>query len=385
MDFGLNEEQRLAVNSLRRFLDKEIRPYGQQYRDEPIPKDLTHELLQKLIPYGFLVGPIGEENGGLALDYVTQGLLYEELMRVFPGLAGTACISELTAVDIAITGTDDQQDRYLHKLMSGELIGCLAISEPDVGSNPAAMRTKAEPEGDGYRINGQKAWISNGDVSDLCLVVVRTGGDDPKRSLSRFVVEREPDGYTARDVPKLGLNSWSTAELYFDDTFVPAGNLVGELGTGLKSTLELFERARCFMGLFSVALGQEALDASIQYAQERRQWGKRIGEHQLIQNLIAEMATELDCARLLTYRALSLLDQGVRCDTQTTMAKYYATEAGVRITSKAIEIHGAYGLTKEFPLEQYFRDARVMTIPDGTSEIQKLIIARNLLGMAAFG
>jgi len=383
MEFGFSDEQRLLAQSFRRFLEREIRPQAQEYRDTMIPKEVCHDLLKKLIPYGFVVGSIPEADGGMGLDQVTIGLLYEDLSRVFAGLAGVAMISDTAAAVFALDATPGQKERYLRGIGSADIIPCLAISEPDVGSNPTEIRTRAAKDGAGYRISGQKAWISNGAVSDICYVVARTGGER-NRSLSRFIVEREPAGYTARNVHKIGLNGWSTAELFFDNAYVAAENMVGDPGSGLKTTLQIFERARCFLAVMSVGIAQAALDASIQYARERKQWGKPIGQHQMIQNMIAEMATELDCARLLTYRGFYLLDQGARCDTQTSMAKYYATEVAVNITSKAIEIHGGYGLTKEFPLEQYFRDARVMTIPDGTSEIQKLIVARNLLGLSAF-
>jgi alkylation response protein AidB-like acyl-CoA dehydrogenase len=235
-----------------------------------------------------------------------------------------------------------------------------------------------------YRMNGQKIWISNGSISDLAIILARTEKEAGKKSVSRLIVERSVSPYSTRDIKKLGLNSWPTSELFLDDISVPQENLLGELGEGLKSTLKVFERARCFVALFSTGISQASVDATIRYVKEREQWGKPIGQHQLIQDKLAEMLTELDAARLLAYRGLYLIGKGVRCDTQTSMAKYYATEAGVKITSHAIQIHGGYGLSKEFPVERYFRDARMLTIPDGTSEIQKLIIARNTIGIPAF-
>ncbi|MBI3993688.1 MAG: acyl-CoA/acyl-ACP dehydrogenase [Candidatus Lambdaproteobacteria bacterium] len=384
MDFDLSEEQRLAVDAARRFLEQDIRPYAEQYRDTVVPKPVMHELLRKIVPFGYIVGSIPERDGGMGLPVLTSGLLYEQLFRVFPGLAGTAFINEGFLLTLYHDGTPEQRARYLPGLMSGDLIGCSAITEPNVGSNVRNVSTKATPAGDGYVINGQKNWISNGGISDACIVVVRH--EDAAKGLNRFVVDREPHGYTTRELHKLGLNAWSTAEVFFDNARVPASAQVGAWGTGLKRTLQLFEWARCFVAITSVGIAQSALDHSLAYAQEREQWGKRIGQHQLIQDMIADMATELDCARLLTYRAMSLVDKGARCDTQTSMAKYYATEAAVRITSRAIQIHGAYGLSQEYPLEGLFRDARMMTIPDGTSQIQKLVIARNLLGgLSAFG
>jgi alkylation response protein AidB-like acyl-CoA dehydrogenase len=383
MRFDLTEEQKLLQQSVRKFLDSEMRPYAEEYADKMITKEVARPLLKKLLPFGYIVGAFPEEVGGMALDAVSQGILYEELFRVFPGLAGVAFITQECALSLYEGGSEEQIQRYLPRLLSAESIGCVAVTEPGVGSNPADLTMRAVPEGDFYRLNGEKIWISNGSISDVCIVLAKTGKEG-KKSLSRFIVEKEPNGYTVRDLEKLGFTAWPTSELFFDNTLVPKENLLGRLGEGLKETLKAFERARCFVALAAIGVAQSALEAAIQYAQERKQWGKPIGQHQLIQEMIADMATELDAARLLTYRGLYLVGKGVRCDTQTSMAKWYATEAAVRITSHAIQIHGAYGLSKEFPVERYFRDARMLTIPDGSTQIQKLIIARNMLGMAAF-
>jgi len=383
MRLDLTEEQKLMQQSVRKFLENEMRPYAEEYADKMIIKEVAHQLLKKLLPFGYIVGAFPEEVGGMALDAVSQGILYEELFRVFPGLAGVAFITQECALSLYEGGSDKQIQRYLPRLLSAELIGCVAVTEPGVGSNPADLTMRAVPEGDFYRLNGEKIWISNGSISDVCIVLAKTG-DEGKKSLSRFIVEKEPNGYSVRELKKLGLHAWPTSELFFDNTLVPKENLLGRPGDGLKETLKAFERARCFVALAAIGIAQAALEAAIQYAQERKQWGKSIGQHQLIQEMIADMATELDAARLLAYRGLYLVGKGVRCDTQTSMAKWYATEAAVRITSHAIQIHGAYGLSKEFPVERYFRDARMLTIPDGSTQIQKLIIARNMLGMAAF-
>lgn len=384
MNFDFTEEQHLAVESFRRFLDAEIRPSSALYRDTMIPKPVVHDLLVKMIPYGVGAGWLPEEDGGMGLDLITSGLLYEELSRVSPGLAGTAYINEATAISIAWVASPALKAKYVPDLLAGKSIGCEAITEPSVGSNPRDVKTRAVKDGDFYRITGEKTWISNGHVSDIAIVVCRTEDHGPG-VLSLFLVDRREHGYESRDLPKLGLNAWSTGQLYFDDVKVPAANMIGLPGVGLKQTIRMFERVRCFVAIQAIGIAQAALDEAVKYAKERVQWGKPIGGHQLIQAMIAEMATELDAARMLTLRGLHLLQKGVRCDTQTSMAKFYATETALRVASKAVQIHGAYGISKEYPVEQMFRDARMMTIPDGTSEIQKLIIARNLLGIAAFG
>lgn len=384
MDFDLTEEQRLILDTWRQFLAGDIGPAVAPFSDAPMPKALVHELLRKLLPFGVGCGWIPEGEGGLGLDLMTSGLLYEELARVSPDLAGTAFINEAVALLLYRLGSTSLRDRYMRPTLRADLIGCSAITEPGVGSNVRDIRTRAVRDGAGYRISGEKNWISNGNVSDYAVVLARatdSGADD----LSLFLVDRAEKGYQSRDLHKLGLNGWSTAQLVFDDALVPEGNRVGEPGAGLSATLKLFERARCFVALLSIGIAHAALEAAISYACQREQWGRPIAGHQLVQEMIADMATELDCARLLTYRALFLVQKGVRCEAQAAMAKYYATEAAIRITSNAIQVHGSYGLSREFPVEQYFRNARMLTIPDGTSQIQKLIIGRNLLGMPAFG
>jgi alkylation response protein AidB-like acyl-CoA dehydrogenase len=384
MDFDLDETQRLTVDAARRFLESEIAPVARRYADAPLAKPLVHELLRKIAPFGYGGASVPERDGGPGLDVLTAGLLYEELFRVFPGLGGTAFINEGAALILVRAASPSLKARYLPGLLRGDLVGCAAITEPDVGSNPREIRTLAVPTHEGFRLRGRKSWISNGDVSDFAVVVTRIEG---RPGLHRILVDRREHGYTSRELPKLGLASWSTAELAFDDVFVPAENLLGagEKGNALAETLRGFEWARCFVALAAIGIARAALEEAIRYARERRQWGKPIGQHQLVQAMIADMATELDCARLLVYRGLYLVKKGVRCDRETSMAKYYATEAAVRIASRAVEIHGAYGLSREVPVERCFRDARVLTIPDGTSEIQKLIVARSLLGLDAFG
>jgi alkylation response protein AidB-like acyl-CoA dehydrogenase len=263
-------------------------------------------------------------------------------------------------------------------MLQGERIGCMCISEPDVGSNVAEVRTSATRDGDAWVIRGQKLWISNGAWSDFAIVVCRTG-----EGLSMILADRA-DGYTSHEIEKMGLHAIPTSELFFDGVRVPLTNLLGELGKGLQTTLRLFEPARVLVGLTSVGIAGAALEEAITYAKERHQHGKPIAGHQLIQAYLAEMATEIDASRLLCQRALGLLQRGARCDTEASMAKWYATEMAVRVASKAVQIHGGFGITKDYRVERLFRNARIMPIPDGTTEIQKLIIARNLVGMSAF-
>jgi len=379
MDFALSEEQRLAVDSIRKFAARELMEPARAYRTKRIPKDVFHELFRKLSQFGILGWCVPEENGGPGLDCLTTVMMLEELFKVFPDLAAASFINATVASMLMRDGTEEQKERYLPGVILGDLIACQALSEPGAGSEPSRAILSARPDRDGYRLNGQKSWISNGGVSDFCVLVARTG--EGKRGLTRFLVDRA--SYQTREIELMGHKGYSSAELFFDNVWIHKSAMLGEIGMALNHSLKDLEVARCFAAALSIGISHAALDASISYAKTREQWGKPIGGHQLIQDHIAKMATELQCARLMLYRAAWSIDQGGRCDTECSMAKYYATEAGVRITSRAIQIHGATGLAVETGIETLFRTARMATIPDGTSEIQKLIIARNILGISA--
>jgi alkylation response protein AidB-like acyl-CoA dehydrogenase len=381
VDFSLSDEQRSAIDGWHRHLERNVRPITSAHLDSPFPKDVAHALLRLTIPYGVGSGWIPEADGGAGLDFLTSGLLFEELSRTSPDLAGVAWVTEGAALKIQSAGLPGLKERYLPGLVSGDLIGCSATSEPGAGSNVREIKTKAKRDGNQYRISGEKLWTSNATIADFALVVALTD----ERQYTMFLVDRKEHGFEARDIHKLGLNGWSMGQLIFDDVLVPEENIVGGLGGGLRETMKGFERSRCFVSTLALGIAQSALDASIAYSLERQQFGKPIAGHQLIQGLLAEMATELEAARLLVYRALWLLASGTRCELEAAIAKSFATEAAQRITSKAVQIHGAFGLTTEFPVERYFRNARLLTIPDGTTQINQLIIGRKLTGIDAFG
>ncbi|MBE0626455.1 MAG: acyl-CoA/acyl-ACP dehydrogenase [Burkholderiales bacterium] len=381
MDFSLSEEQRSAIDGWHRHLERKVRPITSAHLDNPFPKDVAHELLRLTIPYGVGSGWIPEADGGAGLDFLTSGLLFEELSRTSPDLGGVAWVSEGAALKIQSAGLPALRDRYLPGLVSGDLIGCSATSEPGAGSNVREIKTRARRDGRNFRITGEKLWTSNATIADFALVVALTD----ERQYTMFLIDRQEHGYEAREISKLGLNGWSMGQLIFDEVLVPEENIIGGLGGGLRETMKGFERSRCFVSTLALGIAQSALDASIAYSLQRQQFGKAIAGHQLIQGLLAEMVTELEAARLLVYRALWLLSSGTRCELEAAIAKSFATEAAQRISSKAIQIHGASGLTREFPVERYFRNARLLTIPDGTTQINQLIIGRKLTGIDAFG
>jgi alkylation response protein AidB-like acyl-CoA dehydrogenase len=285
--------------------------------------------------------------------------------------------------NIHLFGTPEQKKKFLPPMLKAEMILCMGITEPNVGSNPSAIETLATLEGDYYIVNGTKTWITNGDVSDVCVLVTQTKTGAGAAGICHLIVERNVSPYEARELSKIGMRSSNTAELYFNNCRVPKENVLVRSGEGLKDILRGFETMRSLMALGAAGISQAAIDASIRYAKQRHQFGKLIGSFQLIQEMIADMIVDTEISRLLGFRALSKIDKGMRCDSEASMAKFYSVEAAVRTTYKAIQIHGAMGLSDELPLERYFRDARTFTIPDGTTQIQKLIVSRNALGINA--
>ncbi len=380
MDFAPSEEQLAAVEAWRRFIARDLAPRLGAFADRAIAKAEAHALLRLMMRYGVGNGWVPEADGGAGLDFLSSGLLFEELSRWSPDLAGLAWVAEGAALKVQQAGTPAQKARYLPGLVSGDLIGCSAISEPGVGSDARAVATRAVRDGDGWRISGEKLWTSNASVADLVLLLARTSEEE----LTLFLLDRREHAFEVREIPKLGLNGWPMGQLVLEDLRVSDDCRLGPVGRGMAETMKGFERSRCFVSTLALGIGQAALDAAIGYARDRRQFGKPIGGHQLVQAMLAAMATDLEAARLLVYRALWKMAQGERAEIEASMAKSFATEAVLRITSQAIQVHGAFGLTREFPLERHFRNARMLTIPDGTTQINQLIIGRRLTGLGAF-
>lgn len=380
MDFDPSEEQGMALDGWRRFVANDIAPLVRPFRDRAFTPEVAHQLLAMMAPYGVGSGWIPEDGGGPGYDFLTSGLLFEALARVSPDAAGLAWVAEGAALKLYANGSPALRERYLPGMLQGAIIGCSAISEPGIGSSVREMRTRAVRDGDHYRITGEKMWTSNASVADVAIVVARTG----EQEFSMFLVDRAEHGFKTREIDKLGLNGWSMGQMVLDDVRVPAGNLLGGLGAGLRETMKGFDRSRCFVSTLALGIAQAALDDAVEYACQRTQFGKPIAGHQLVQGLLAEMVSDLEASRLLVYRALAMMSQGKRCEMQAAIAKSFTTEAAQRITSKAIQVHGAFGLTREFPVERHFRNARMLTIPDGTTQINQLIIGRKLTGIDAF-
>ena len=381
MHFSLTEEQEIAVDSFSRFLQAEIKPIAAQYRGQKIPGSDMREALALLLPYGLGNGLVSEELGGYGLDEVTVGLLFEQLAMVSPDIAVMVLIQTEAGMLLADAPEAIWQS-HLSPLLDGSLLGCIGISEPDVGSNINEIKTRAKQDGNDWLISGEKCWISNGNYSDFIIVVAQAELND-KSGLALFVVDRDM-GYTTTDIEKMALNGQSTAQVFFDQVRVPAARMIASPGDGLKRMLTLLQGSRPLVGLMAVAVAQNALNESIKYAKERKQFGKAIASNQLIQARIAEMSVKTEASRLLLYKALDHIRQGLRSDLQAAQAKLFATEAAVDVTRDALAIHGGNGITLEFPVQDLYRIAPILTVTEGTAEMQKLIIGRILLGVPAF-
>lgn len=380
MTFKMTEEQSLAVDGLRRYLDEVIEPEFIAHGDGFIPREKMQKWMMGLAEFGLINAPHPGAYGGLELDWETHVRLFEEVVVSSIDVAMPILINVAGADLLLNSASEELKQKYVPGVLSGELFVSVAISEPDVGSDVAAVTTRAVRDGDHWVISGEKTWITSGEYSDFVVCTCKTGEGE----LTHILVDRQEHGYEVRGIPKMALNGQSTAQLFFDEVRVPVSNTVGSVGDGLKNTLVTFERARCHMAIWGYGLARRAMEEAVRYSQERSQHGKLIAGHQIIADKIAVMATEIDAARLLTLRAVSMIDAGQRCDAECAMAKWYSTEVGVRATRDAVQIHGGNGVTKEFIVERLAREAIIGPIPDGTTEIQKLLIARSLTGVQAF-
>lgn len=379
MEVELNQEQRIIKDSVRKFLTKEIAPLVEEYETER--KHITKDIIKKLEDYGYASGLVPEDQGGLGLDYLTYGLMVEELSRIWASLRTLVTSSALATKLLSRVGTAAQREKFLPRLMAMDELACFALTEPNVGSDTRALETKAQRDGDFYVLNGTKTLITGGSLADLVLVYAKVKGG---KGLTAFLVHKSESSYEARDIRKMGMHASPLSELAFVDCRVPAANRLGQEGEGQRIALSGLNAGRVNVTFAVVGLGQAALEASMGYARERVQFGKTIANFQLVQDMIVQMALKVDIARMLGFRAASLLNRGVDCRREASYAKLYATEAMVEVCNQAIQVHGGYGYTAEFPVERYFRDVRHLTMAEGTTEIQKLLLGREILGVSAF-
>src|SRR3954447_9939403 len=382
LDFQLTDEQRLISETARDFCDKEIAP---RVRENDRAGRFDRELASMIGEMGYLGATVSEEYGGRSLDYLSYALIVEQVGRVDSSARTVVSVqTSLVAGSIERWGSEEQKQEWLPRLCSGEALGCFALTEPDAGSDPASMRTRAKKTDSGWTINGNKMWISMGNVSELALVFAQTDPEKKHRGLACFLVPTSTKGYGSQEIHgKLGLRSSDTAEISLDDVELPDDALLGEIGDGFKIAMSSLDNGRYSVAAGCVGICDGCVDASVEYAKERKQFGVQIGSFQLVQELIADMVVKRDAARLLVYRAGELKDRGVRNTVETSIAKYYATEAAVDCANAAIQVHGGSGYVDDYPVERYLRDARVTTLYEGTSQIHQLIIGREATGINA--
>ena len=378
MNLALSAEQELIRETAREFVEREIAPHVRQWDRA---EEMDRGIVGRLAEVGYLGAALPEEYGGMGLDTVSYTLVTEELGRADSSVRGIVSVNVgLVGKTIARWGSEEQKREWLPRLSSGEVLGCYALTEPGAGSDPAGLATRAERDGDGWTISGSKIFITLGTWAGLALVFARTG-----EVITCFLVPTDGEGFSAQPLKgKLGLRAQDTGELSLEGVRVPAENVLGAEGEGMKVALSALDNGRISLAAGCVGIAQGCLDACLAYARDRRQFGRSIASFQLVQELLAEIAVETEAARLLTWRAALAADSGQRHTLESSIAKYYASEAAVRAANAAVQIHGGYGYVDEYPVGKYLRDARVTTLYEGTSQIQKLIIGRALTGESAF-
>ncbi|MCB2188471.1 MAG: acyl-CoA dehydrogenase family protein [Deltaproteobacteria bacterium] len=379
MNFGLTEEQQMVKDTAARFADEELKPKAAHY-------DATHEhpaeFCQALGELGFMGIAVPEEYGGAGMDYISYVLALSEISRgdASVGVIMSVCNS-LYCFPVMTFGNEEQKRKYLEPVASGKMLGCYGLTEAGAGSDPAAMRTTAVADGDSWVLNGEKKFITNGNVAGLAVVAAVTDRAAGKRGISSFIVDlANTKGFSVGRVEeKMGINASGTAELVFEDARIPKENLLGELGAGLKQMLTTLDSGRIGIGSQALGIGRAVLEEAVSYAQTREQFGQPIAQFQAIQWKMADIATHLDAAELLLLRAAWMEDQHVHFEKQAAMAKMYASDSAMAAAVEGVQILGGYGYTREYAMERHMRDAKITQIYEGTNEIMRLVIARNLL------
>ena len=388
MDFSLTDEQQQLRRTVREFAEAEIAPHVMEW-DEA--SQFPSELIPKLAEMGFLGVIFPERYGGAGMGYVEYAIIIEELSRV-DGSVGiiVAAHNSLCTNHVYKFGSEEQRQKYVVPLAQGKKLGCWSLTEPEAGSDAGGTRTVAAKKDSGWVINGAKTFTTNGHYADICVAMAVTDAGKKHHGISAFIIEKGTAGFRpGKKENKLGLRASDTSEVVFTDCRVPAENLLGEEGEGFVNSLQILDGGRISIAALGLGMAQGAYECSVHYAKERKQFGKPISDFQAIQFKLADMATQIDAARLLTYRAAWLADRASgdgaadeqsRITRESSMAKLYSGEVAVRVANEAVQIHGGYGFIKDYPAEKYYRDVKLCTIGEGTSEIQRMVIARQLLG-----
>ena len=383
MNLELTEEQRAARQTARDFAEKEIMPVA---RENDVQEKYPAEIVKKMGEVGILGAAIPEKYGGAGMDYISYGLVTEAIGRACSSVRTVLSVtSSLVALTILKWGTEEQKQKYLPKLASGEIIGCFALTEPDAGSDAANLATTAKKDGADWIINGNKMWISNGGVAKLAIVFAQTDKSLKHKGIAAFLVDPDTEGFSSQPIHgKLGLRSSDTASLTFEDVKVGGDTVLGKVGEGFKIAMSALDNGRYSVAAGCVGICRGCVEESVKYSQDRMAFGRPIAGFQLVQELIADMVLDTEAARLLVFQAGDLKDRGLRSTRETSLAKLYASEAATRCGNNAIQVFGGYGYSNEYPVERYMRDARVASLYEGTTQIQKLIIARFATGISAF-
>ena len=382
MDFNLTDEQKLIAEAAREFADREILP---RVRENDRAERFDRDLARKLGEVGFLGAPVAERYGGRGLDYLGYGLIVEAIGRADSSARTVvSVVTSLVSNPIEHWGTEEQKQRWLPRLTSGEGLGCFGLTEPDTGSDAANLRTRATKTDSGWSLSGQKMWISLGNHAELALIFAQTDPEKKHKGLAAFLVPTDTPGFTSAEIHgKLGLRSSDTAELSLDAVEVGDDALLGQVGDGFKVAMTALEAGRYSVAAGCVGIMEGCVEASVAFAKERKQFGVPLARFQLVQEMITEMILKRDAARMLVFRAAMLKDEGRPNTMETSVAKLFATESAVECANLAIQVHGGSGYVDDYPVERYLRDARVTTLYEGTSQIQKLIIGRLATGINA--
>ncbi len=383
MDFSLNAEQETVQKMVRDFVAKEITPFAKEWdQEEKFPWDVW----KKLGEVEIIGTAIPEEYDGSGMDHITHAIVAEELGYGCSTMRGNYSVQiSLVAKTILKWGTEEQKKKYVPRLATGEIMGCFGLTEADSGSDAASLSTSAVEDGDYYILNGNKMWITNATFAEVAIVFAKTDPAAGPKGITAFLVDKDTPGYSSQKIhEKLGLRAQDTGELILDNVKVPKENILGPMGKGFPIALSALDNARFTVAAGCVGSAQSALDTAKSYAKERNQFGKPLAGHQLVQQLLSNMLLDIECGRLLVYRAGYLKDQGVPNTRETSMAKYYCSEMVNRVAYNAIQVLGGYGFSGEYPLERIYRDARINTLYEGTSQIQQLILGNIELGIPAF-
>ena len=380
MNFSLTADQQQIQARARAFAQQEVAPVAREADERG---EFPMHLVKRMGELGFLGGPIGAEYGGAGMDYLSLALVYEELGRADSSVRGFLSVhAGLVSLCIRDWGTEEQKRRYLPRLVSGEWIGCYCLTEPNAGSDAASMETTAREETDGYVLNGQKIWITNGNIADLAIVFATRDTAARHRGVCAFLVETNTPGLRREklDGVELGHRASDHARIVFEECRVPRSALLGEAGQGFKVAMSALDHGRLGVAAGALGVAQACLDACVDFTRTRRQFGKRIADFEMIQANLADMAADVEAARLLVYRAAWMKQQGLPTTRETSIAKLFATEAAVKAASDAVLIHGGRGYSNAFAVERYYRDIKGLQIYEGTSHIQRIVIARELVG-----